>query len=186
MRRLCASRVQVSERGTCLCCCLCWGRLQKEGVSTQAAAAAVGRTQPQPCSSQAAAPSSAAVFPGTRRPREQGGGCWRGNLVQKPPPRLPGDPRPQVLVLLGPPAPQAVSPSPTAIAGGGQAGTAAQPPHLCMQVPAEPHRARTCWPGWALRLRGCASRAGCCRVPLALPRAGKLRGQAEEINGSLS
>ena len=188
-RRLCASRVQVSEQETCLHCCLrcCprWGRLQKEGVSTRAAAAAAaaGRIQPWPCSPQAAAPGSAAVFPGTHRPQEQGAGVgiWCRNR------------HPACLVTPGHrfwccpgPAPQAVSPSPATVAGGGRAGPAARLPHLCVQVPAELRRARTCRPGRALRLRGCASRAGCCRVPLALPRAGRLRGQAEEINGSLS
>lgn len=138
-RGLCASRVRVCEPGTCLRCCLRWGRLQERGVSTQQQQRGARSPGPAPRRQQHPAPQPNSQAPAARGKRVEGAGVgiwWRNH-------------RPTCLVTPGHgfwccpgPAPRAVSPSPTAVAAGGWAGTAARLPHLCVQVPAEPRRAR--------------------------------------------
>lgn len=100
----------------------------------------------------AASPSSITTFPGTRCQWER----WRGNWVQKPPPHLPADPRPRVLVL-----PKEPERFPRCRQWAGRVAR-------CVPMPAAGRGARTGLCG--------AERGRVLRVPPALPRW-QLRGQ---------
>lgn len=113
--------------------CPCRGRL----MSRVSARRQQQRGSPGPCSSQAAARLCAA-FPATCGSRAEGFsvGIWCKNHQRACQLTLghgfwccPG------------PTPRAISPSLTAVAGGGAGGLAGRP-HMCVQVRAEPRRAR--------------------------------------------
>lgn len=105
----------------------CRGRWELVGSSSSS----VRHTQPRPCRQHSSTQLHCQW--------EWGGGCWRGNSVQKPLPHLPADPRPQVLVLPKPPErfPRCRL----------WAGRVSRPPHWCVPMPAA----------------GCGARTGLCQ-----------------------